>query len=100
MIPGREVRATEALAWVGERLFSAGLNGEIVEYDLDNHKVKYTLDAYGGPIWAIASNKQGTHLAVSLTLVLIILMPLDVIYASQNKDDHNPGKDVLFNSCC
>ncbi|XP_047008751.2 U3 small nucleolar RNA-associated protein 4 homolog [Ictalurus punctatus] len=64
VIPGREQRVTEALAWVGERLFSAGLNGEIVEYDLDNHKVKYTLDAYGGPIWTIASNKQGTHLAV------------------------------------
>ncbi|XP_027017808.1 U3 small nucleolar RNA-associated protein 4 homolog [Tachysurus fulvidraco] len=64
VIPGQEKRATEALTWAGERLFSAGLNGEIVEYDLDNHKVKYTLDAYGGPIWAIASNKQGTHLAV------------------------------------
>ncbi|KAI5623877.1 U3 small nucleolar RNA-associated protein 4-like, partial [Silurus asotus] len=64
VIPGRESRATESLAWVGERLFSGGLNGEIVEYDLDNHKVKYTLDAYGGPIWSIASNKQGTHLAV------------------------------------
>ncbi|XP_060779683.1 U3 small nucleolar RNA-associated protein 4 homolog isoform X2 [Neoarius graeffei] len=64
VIPGREKRATEALTWVGERLFSAGLNSEIVEYDLENHKVKYTLDAYGGPIWTIASNKQGTHLAV------------------------------------
>lgn len=70
VIPGRESRATEALAWVGERLFSAGLNGEIVEYDLDNCKVKYTLDAYGGPIWTIASNKQGTHLAVSFNVFL------------------------------
>lgn len=69
MIPGREARAAEALAWVGKRLFSAGLNGEIVEYDLDNNRVKYTLDAYGGPIWTIASNKQGTHLAVSLSFV-------------------------------
>ncbi|KAI4904474.1 hypothetical protein NFI96_015128 [Prochilodus magdalenae] len=64
VIPGQEQVATEALVWVGDRLFSAGLNGEIVEYDLDNNKAKYTLDAYGGPIWAITSNKQGTHLAV------------------------------------
>lgn len=73
VIPGREKRATEALTWVGERLFSAGLNSEIVEYDLENHKVKYTLDAYGGPIWTIASNKQGTHLAVSSRVFLCFL---------------------------
>ncbi|XP_062860851.1 U3 small nucleolar RNA-associated protein 4 homolog [Trichomycterus rosablanca] len=64
VIPGREQCSTEALTWVGGRLFSAGLNGEIVEYDLDNNRVKYTIDAYGGPVWTIASNKQGTHLAV------------------------------------
>ncbi|KAL7824274.1 hypothetical protein SRHO_G00086020 [Serrasalmus rhombeus] len=64
VIPGRQQAATEALAWVGDRLFSAGLNGEIIEYDLDNNKTKYTIDAYGGPIWSITSNKQGTHLAV------------------------------------
>uniref|UniRef100_W5LKC1 UTP4 small subunit processome component n=1 Tax=Astyanax mexicanus TaxID=7994 RepID=W5LKC1_ASTMX len=64
IIPGREQAATEALAWVGDRLFSAGLNGVISEYDLENQKVKYTIDAFGGPIWTIASNQQGTHLAV------------------------------------
>lgn len=64
VVPGREQCGIEALSWVGDRLFSAGLNGEITEYDLTNQKVKYTIDAYGGPIWTITGNKQGTHLAV------------------------------------
>lgn len=64
VIPGRDGRAVEALCWVGQRLFSAGLNGEITEYDLENLKPQYVMEAYGGPIWTISCNKQGTHLAV------------------------------------
>ncbi|XP_072551252.1 U3 small nucleolar RNA-associated protein 4 homolog [Salminus brasiliensis] len=64
VIPGREQASIEGLAWVGDRLFSAGLNGAIVEYDLGNQRAKYSVDAFGGPIWSIASNLQGTHLAV------------------------------------
>uniref|UniRef100_A0AAQ5WWX1 Anaphase-promoting complex subunit 4 WD40 domain-containing protein n=1 Tax=Amphiprion ocellaris TaxID=80972 RepID=A0AAQ5WWX1_AMPOC len=65
VIPGRDGRAVEALCWVGQRLFSAGLNGEITEYDLENLKPQYVIEAYGGPIWTISCNNQGTHLAVS-----------------------------------
>ncbi|KAM3609691.1 uncharacterized protein V6R79_018644 [Siganus canaliculatus] len=64
VIPGRDGRAVEALCWVGQRLFSAGLNGEITEYDLENLRPKYTVEAYGGPIWTLSSNSQGTLLAV------------------------------------
>uniref|UniRef100_UPI003AB00574 U3 small nucleolar RNA-associated protein 4 homolog n=1 Tax=Centroberyx gerrardi TaxID=166262 RepID=UPI003AB00574 len=64
VIPGQDGRAIEALCWVGGRLFSAGLNGEITEYDLENLRPRYTMEAYGGPIWAISSNSQGTHLAI------------------------------------
>ncbi|XP_067091369.1 U3 small nucleolar RNA-associated protein 4 homolog [Osmerus mordax] len=64
VIPGRDLRSTEALCWVGERLFSAGLNGEITEYDLEALRPKYSLDAYGGPVWTLTCNPQGTHLAV------------------------------------
>lgn len=64
VVPGQDGRAVEALCWVGRRLFSAGLNGEITEYDLENLRPKYTTDAYGGPIWTISSNTQGTLLAV------------------------------------
>uniref|UniRef100_UPI0037E87EF1 U3 small nucleolar RNA-associated protein 4 homolog n=1 Tax=Semicossyphus pulcher TaxID=241346 RepID=UPI0037E87EF1 len=63
VIPGQEGRAVEALCWVGQRLFSAGLNGEITEYDLENLRPRYTVEAYGGPIWTISSNSQGTLLA-------------------------------------
>ncbi|KAM4018697.1 U3 small nucleolar RNA-associated protein 4 homolog [Anomaloglossus baeobatrachus] len=66
IIPGDDRRSTESICWVagGEQLFSAGLNGEIIEYDLDKLGVKYSLDAFGGPIWGIAANPGGTQLAV------------------------------------
>uniref|UniRef100_A0A8C7VLG0 UTP4 small subunit processome component n=1 Tax=Oncorhynchus mykiss TaxID=8022 RepID=A0A8C7VLG0_ONCMY len=64
VIPGKDSRSTESLCWVGGRLFSAGLNGEITEYDLENLRPKYSLEAYGGPIWTIISNTQGTQLAI------------------------------------
>uniref|UniRef100_A0A673ZEQ6 UTP4 small subunit processome component n=1 Tax=Salmo trutta TaxID=8032 RepID=A0A673ZEQ6_SALTR len=64
VIPGKDSRSIEALCWVRGRLFSAGLNGEITEYDLENLRPKYSLEAYGGPIWTITSNSQGTHLAI------------------------------------
>ncbi|XP_056273424.1 U3 small nucleolar RNA-associated protein 4 homolog [Pseudoliparis swirei] len=64
VIPGQDGRAVEALCWVGRRLFSAGLNGEITEYDLENLRPRYTVEAYGGPIWTITANVQGTLLAV------------------------------------
>ncbi|XP_056908161.1 U3 small nucleolar RNA-associated protein 4 homolog [Takifugu flavidus] len=64
VVPGQKGRATDALCWVGPRLFSAGLNGEITEYDLDTLRPKYSVSAYGGPIWSVSSNPQGTLLAV------------------------------------
>ncbi|KAJ4937558.1 hypothetical protein JOQ06_002193 [Pogonophryne albipinna] len=64
VIPGQDGRAAEALCWLGQRLFSAGLNGEITEYDLENLRPRYTVEAYGGPIWSISSNSQGSLLAV------------------------------------
>ncbi|KAM6936869.1 U3 small nucleolar RNA-associated protein 4 homolog [Xenentodon cancila] len=64
VIPGCEGRTVEALCWVGQRLFGAGLNGDITEYDLENLRPRYTVEAYGGPIWTISNNHQGTLLAV------------------------------------
>ncbi|XP_053304804.1 U3 small nucleolar RNA-associated protein 4 homolog [Spea bombifrons] len=65
VIPGDEKRCTEAICWAAEdRLFTAGLSGQIIEYDLEKLCVKYTLDAFGGPIWSIAANASGSHLAV------------------------------------
>lgn len=80
VIPGKEQRSIEALCWVGERLFSAGLSGEIIEFDLHNLRPKLTIDAYGGPIWTITPNPQGTHLAVCVYLYLS--MPFDLLSRS------------------
>ncbi|OBS67281.1 hypothetical protein A6R68_04174 [Neotoma lepida] len=69
--PGHESRATEALCWAeGQRLFSAGLNGEILEYDLQALNVKYALDAFGGPIWSMTASPSGSQLLVSRILSL------------------------------
>ncbi|PNJ61527.1 UTP4 isoform 7 [Pongo abelii] len=63
--PGHESRATEALCWAeGQRLFSAGLNGEIMEYDLQALNIKYAMDAFGGPIWSMAASPSGSQLLV------------------------------------
>lgn len=70
VIPGRVGKAAEALCWVGERLFSAGLNGEITEYDLEKLRPRYTVEAYGGPIWTISCNHQETLLSVSNVSVI------------------------------
>uniref|UniRef100_A0A2K6GM03 UTP4 small subunit processome component n=1 Tax=Propithecus coquereli TaxID=379532 RepID=A0A2K6GM03_PROCO len=63
--PGHESRATEALCWAaGQRLFSAGLNGEIIEYDLQALNIKYAVDAFGGPIWSMTASPSGSQLLV------------------------------------
>lgn len=79
--PGHESRATEALCWAeGQRLFSAGLNGEILEYDLQALNIKYSLDAFGGPIWSMTASPSGSQLLVSKQLLVIpnrvVLCPL------------------------
>lgn len=83
VIPGQDGRAVEALCWVDQRLFSAGLNGEITEYDLENLRPRYTVEAYGGPIWTISSSHQGTLLAVSEDSFVIMIV--FVLFSVSNK---------------
>lgn len=65
VIPGNEERSTEGICWVShDRLFTVGLNGEIVEYDLEKLCPRYSTDAFGGPLWCVAPNFSGTHLAI------------------------------------
>ncbi|KAE8608672.1 hypothetical protein XENTR_v10011563 [Xenopus tropicalis] len=89
VIPGDESRSIESICWAaGNRLFTAGLNGEITEYDLEKLCVKYTLDAYGGPIWNIAANACNTHLAVSCEdgSVKLFIITSDHIRFEKNLD--------------
>ncbi|NXH16573.1 UTP4 protein, partial [Bucco capensis] len=65
VIPGHEARSVEALCWtVGDRLFGAGLSGNIAEYDLARLCVSCSVDGGGGAIWSMAANSSGTQLAI------------------------------------
>lgn len=66
VIPGHETRSVEALCWAaGERLFGAGLSGDVTEYDLAGLRAGPSVDGGGGPIWSMAADGSGTRLAVS-----------------------------------
>ncbi|KAG8562953.1 hypothetical protein GDO81_015878, partial [Engystomops pustulosus] len=84
IIPGDDRRSTESICWAaGDRLFSAGLNGEIIEYDLMKLCVKYSIDAFGGPIWDIKANRSGTQLAVCCengSVVLFSITPEKIVF--------------------
>nr|XP_047906463.1 U3 small nucleolar RNA-associated protein 4 homolog [Anser cygnoides] len=64
-IPGHQARSVEALCWAaGERLFGAGLSGDITEYDLQRLRPARAVDGFGGPIWSMVANGGGTRLAI------------------------------------
>ncbi|KAJ1752993.1 U3 small nucleolar RNA-associated protein [Coemansia sp. RSA 989] len=46
------------------RLFSAGLNAVIVEWDLARLVPKAAVDSYGGAVWCMATNHAQTQLAI------------------------------------
>lgn len=59
-IPGADDAALTCVAWCGDasgtdrRLFSAGLDGQIIEHDLDTLRPLSITDSHGGAIWALA----------------------------------------------
>eukprot|EP00897_Mesotaenium_endlicherianum_P000557 jgi/Mesen1/10501/ME000083S10004 len=60
-IPGHKDAAVSSLVWClatranpRGRLFSAGLNGHITEWDLCSLSPKAVVDSYGGPVWSLA----------------------------------------------
>ncbi|NWY90549.1 UTP4 protein, partial [Loxia curvirostra] len=65
VIPGHEARSVESLCWAaGDRLFGAGLGGDITEYDLSGLSAARGVDGGGGPIWSMVANSTGTQLAI------------------------------------
>ncbi|KAG0338153.1 U3 small nucleolar RNA-associated protein [Podila humilis] len=91
-IPGGKNTSVEALAWAHQtvltedddfwdserekqqavkkliktppRLFSAGLNAVVTEWDLTSLKPKRSVDSHGGAVWCMATNNANTVLAV------------------------------------
>ncbi|XP_060075369.1 U3 small nucleolar RNA-associated protein 4 homolog [Ylistrum balloti] len=63
VIPGVEGKSVEALCWQGERLFTAGLDGYITEFDLLRLQPKAIATSNAGPIWCLTSDPTGKLLA-------------------------------------
>lgn len=63
-IPKSPGNSIEGLAWAGERLFSAGLTGELVEWNLQTLKHRRIQHVTGNAIWCLDVNSAGTELAI------------------------------------
>lgn len=63
VIPGNQGRSVETVVWAGTRLFSAGLDSNVVEYDLIALQVKRRAASNAGPIWCLTKNEAESQLA-------------------------------------
>ncbi|XP_066583138.1 U3 small nucleolar RNA-associated protein 4 homolog [Prorops nasuta] len=63
-LPAKPENSVEAIVWVNQRLFSAGLHGMISEYDLYALQIKNGVLVTGGAAWCMDVNHKKTHLAV------------------------------------
>lgn len=63
-IAGLAENSVESILWIDSRLFSTGLQGAVVEYDLEALKIKYEVMVIGGTAWCMDVNKKKTCLAV------------------------------------
>lgn len=63
-IPGSVDSSVEALGWVNNRLFSTGLTGELIEWDLTTLEAQRKLLLTGNAAWCLDVNKQNTNIAV------------------------------------
>ncbi|XP_077167007.1 U3 small nucleolar RNA-associated protein 4 homolog [Paroedura picta] len=90
VIPGHRTRIAEALCWAaGGRLFGAGLSGELLEYDLEELRLKRAVDAFAGPLWSVAADPAGARLAVGCedgSIKLFHVLPDDGIQFERSLD--------------
>lgn len=64
-IPGNSESSVEALTWSGERLFSTGLHGLVLEHDLVHTLgTRNQFAVTSGPAWCMAANKKQNRIAV------------------------------------
>ncbi|KAH0944496.1 hypothetical protein HN011_006026 [Eciton burchellii] len=59
-----EKKSVESILWIDTRLFSTGLRGAVVEYDLMTLGIKYEVVVTGGIAWCMDVNHEKTRLAV------------------------------------
>ncbi|XP_058464191.1 U3 small nucleolar RNA-associated protein 4 homolog [Malaya genurostris] len=63
-IPGHENASVEGLAWVSDRLFSVGLAGSLIEWNLRQLSIKNTILLTGNAAWCLDVSKDQRRLAV------------------------------------
>lgn len=63
-IVGHPESSVETVLWVNKRLFSTGLIGMVIEYDLGSLTPKYEVAVTGGAAWCMDVNKSKTQIAV------------------------------------
>ncbi|XP_072754367.1 U3 small nucleolar RNA-associated protein 4 homolog [Anoplolepis gracilipes] len=63
-IAGHAENSVESILWIGTRLFSTGLQGAVIEYDLMTLGIKYEVMVIGGAAWCMDVNHEKTRLAV------------------------------------
>lgn len=63
-IVGTANASVESIGWVNNRLFSTGLTGELIEWDLEILQAKRRLLLTGNAAWCLDINKQNSHLVV------------------------------------
>ncbi|XP_065359692.1 U3 small nucleolar RNA-associated protein 4 homolog [Calliphora vicina] len=59
--PGNSV---EGLAWCADRLFSAGLSGEVIDWNLQTLKPRHKQHVTGNAIWCLDVNRTGNEIAI------------------------------------
>jgi len=63
VIPGKDGRSVEHIEWCGDRLFSGGLSGDLIEWNMQKLVPEYHQDSYGGAVWCIKFNHALNMLA-------------------------------------
>ncbi|XP_048765996.1 U3 small nucleolar RNA-associated protein 4 homolog [Ostrea edulis] len=77
VIPGSESKSIETLCWQGQRLYSAGLDGDVVEYDLKKLEPKATASCNAGPVWCLTTDSHGKFLAAGSEDGCVVLFDTD-----------------------
>lgn len=93
LLPPNENRSVEAVVWCGKRLFSAGLHGDLHEYDLLTGEVKHTVSSNSGPVWCLALNDDKTKIAAGTEDGCIVLFDVkDAIPEYSKSLDKQEGR--------
>lgn len=93
--PGKSV---EGLAWCSDRLFSAGLSGELVEWNLQTLKPRQKQHVTGNAIWCLDINRAGTDIAIGTEEGYINIFDIsDNQFQYKNLFDKQEGRVLC---CC